>query len=79
MLLRKTPLSRKLTSDQIDAKLNEVLILLRYVKNKDIFMRYHKHHLTRRLILEISADSEKEENLVRIPWKHAYVIEKECF
>ena len=27
-------------------------------------MRYHKTHLTRRLILETSADSEKEENMV---------------
>ena len=27
-------------------------------------MRYHKAHLTRRLILDSSADSEKEENMV---------------
>lgn len=27
-------------------------------------MRYHKAHLTRRLILDISADSEIEENMV---------------
>ncbi|EEC20228.1 cullin, putative, partial [Ixodes scapularis] len=64
MLLRKTPLSKKLTSDQIEAKLKEVLLVLRYVQNKDVFMRYHKAHLTRRLILDSSADSEKEENMV---------------
>ncbi len=34
------------------------------MQNKDVFMRYHKTHLTRRLILETSADSEKEENMV---------------
>jgi len=27
-------------------------------------MRFHKAHLTRRLILDTSADSEKEENMV---------------
>ena len=27
-------------------------------------MRYHKTHLTRRLILDTSADSEKEESMV---------------
>lgn len=27
-------------------------------------MRYHKTHLSRRLILELVADQEKEENLV---------------
>lgn len=40
------------------------LLVLRYVQNKDVFMRYHKAHLTRRLILDSSADSEKEENMV---------------
>nr|XP_046182542.1 cullin-5-like isoform X6 [Oncorhynchus gorbuscha] len=64
MLLRKTPLSKKLTSEEIEAKLKDVLLVLKYVQNKDVFMRYHKAHLTRRLILDISADSEIEENMV---------------
>lgn len=89
MLLRKTPLSKKLTSEEIELKLKEVvsgfpdpftcflpaasfvisppslqLLVLKYVQNKDVFMRYHKAHLTRRLILDISADSEIEENMV---------------
>uniref|UniRef100_A0A674DSQ5 Cullin-5 n=1 Tax=Salmo trutta TaxID=8032 RepID=A0A674DSQ5_SALTR len=41
-----------------------LLLVLKYVQNKDVFMRYHKAHLTRRLILDISADSEIEENMV---------------
>ncbi|XP_031567625.1 cullin-5-like isoform X2 [Actinia tenebrosa] len=64
MLLRKTPYSKKLTSDEIEAKLKDVLLVLKYVVNKDVFMRYHKAHLTRRLILDTSADSEMEENMV---------------
>lgn len=40
------------------------MLVLKYVQNKDVFMRYHKAHLTRRLILDISADSEIEENMV---------------
>lgn len=39
-------------------------------------MRYHKAHLTRRLILDISADSEIEENMVEwlrvsVGWERA--------
>jgi len=64
MLLRKTPLSKKLTSEEVEKKLREVLLVLKYVQNKDVFMRYHKAHLTRRLILDSSADNEKEENMV---------------
>ena len=44
--------------------LSPQLLVLKYVQNKDVFMRYHKTHLTRRLILETSADTEKEENMV---------------
>lgn len=64
MLLRKTPLSKRLTSEQIEARLKDVLLVLKYISNKDVFMRYHKAHLTRRLILDSSADSEKEEDMV---------------
>ncbi|KAB0802941.1 hypothetical protein PPYR_05127 [Photinus pyralis] len=64
MLLRRTPLSKRLTSEEIELRLKDVLLVLKYVANKDVFMRYHKAHLTRRLILDASADSEKEEDMV---------------
>ena len=40
MLLRKTPLSKKLTSDEVERKLQDVLLVLKYVQNKDVFMRW---------------------------------------
>lgn len=64
MLLRKTNISKRLTSDDIDAKLASVILVLKYVSNKDVFMKYHKAHLTRRLILGTSADDDKEERMV---------------
>ncbi|XP_065837404.1 cullin-5-like [Oscarella lobularis] len=64
LLLRKTSTSKRLTSDEVEGKLKDVLLVLKYVQNKDVFMRYHKAHLSRRLVLGTSADSEKEENLV---------------
>ena len=59
LLLRKTPYSKKLTTEQVESKLKDVLLVLKYVTSKDVFMKYHKTHLTRRLILDTSADSEK--------------------
>lgn len=64
MLLRKTPMSKKLSSEEIESKLKDVLLVLKYVSNKDVFMKYHKAHLTRRLILGTSADNDKEESMV---------------
>jgi cullin-5 len=64
-LLRKSAVSKRLSSEEIDEKLGNVLLVLKYVQNKDIFMRFHKLHMSRRLILETTSDQEKEENLVR--------------
>ncbi|GMS79957.1 hypothetical protein PENTCL1PPCAC_2132, partial [Pristionchus entomophagus] len=64
LLLRRTALSKKLSSDEIDARLNSLLLLLKYIKNKDVFMRFHKAHLSRRLVLEMSADQDKEEYMI---------------
>jgi hypothetical protein len=33
---------QRLTSDEVEAKLRDVLLVLKYVQNKDVFMRYHK-------------------------------------
>lgn len=47
MLLRKgTTLSRGLTSDQIEAKLVNVILVLKYVQDRLLFIRLYKAHLT---------------------------------
>ncbi len=33
---------QRLTSDEVESKLKDVLLVLKYVQNKDVFMRYHK-------------------------------------
>ena len=54
--------------------------LLKYVQNKDVFMNYHKAHLTRRLILEMSNDQEMEDlfahsdNTALLGWKAEEVV-----
>ncbi|VDM27359.1 unnamed protein product [Hydatigera taeniaeformis] len=64
MLLRKSPTSRRLSSDEILTRLKKILLVLKYVNSKDLFMEAHKAHLMRRLILETSADNELEEFMV---------------
>ncbi|EUB63203.1 Cullin-5 [Echinococcus granulosus] len=64
MLLRKSPTSRRLSSEEILTRLKRILLVLKYVNSKDLFMEAHKAHLMRRLILETSADNELEEFMV---------------
>lgn len=63
-LLRRNNVSRHLSSEQIEAKLKNAILLLKYLHDKDVFMKYYKSHLTRRLILETSLDLDKEEMMV---------------
>uniref|UniRef100_A0AAF5D2N2 Cullin-5 n=2 Tax=Strongyloides stercoralis TaxID=6248 RepID=A0AAF5D2N2_STRER len=64
LLLRKSGLSKRLSSEEIDKKLNDLLVVLKYVNSKDIFIKYHKNHLSRRLIMEAYTDIEREEYIV---------------
>ena len=64
LLFRKSSLSKKLTSKEMQEKAKEIVVIMKYVRNRDVFMRYYKTHLTRRLILRSSADSDLEENMI---------------
>ena len=60
LLLRKTPLSKRLTPEETDNRLKDVVslsvriqhystsflqrLVLKYVQNKDVFMKFHKTH-----------------------------------
>ena len=50
------------TESEIDALVDKGIVLLRYIQDKDLFERYYKRHLARRLILKKTAslDAEKQ-------------------
>lgn len=50
------------TEAQIDEVLDKAITLLRYVQDKDLFERYYKKHLSRRLLMNksVSIDVEKQ-------------------
>ena len=50
------------TENEVDALLDQGIILLRYIQDKDMFERYYKKHLSRRLLMKksISMDAERQ-------------------
>jgi len=50
------------TEYEVDALLDKGITLLRYIKDKDMFERYYKKHLSRRLLMKrsISMDAERQ-------------------
>jgi cullin 3 len=52
------------TEAEIDAVLEKAIILLRYVQDKDLFERYYKKHLCRRLLMNKSISNEVEKQMI---------------
>lgn len=50
------------TEKEVDEVLEKAIVLLRYIQDKDLFERYYKKHLCRRLLMgkSISVDVEKQ-------------------
>ncbi|KAA3681091.1 cullin 5 [Paragonimus westermani] len=64
LMLRKSTANRRLSSEEVEKMLDNVLLVLKYVNSKDIFMRFYKTHLMRRLLLGVSTDNELEKVMV---------------
>lgn len=52
------------TEGEIDALVDKGIVLLRYIQDKDLFERYYKRHLARRLILKKSASMDAEKQVL---------------
>jgi cullin 3 len=52
------------TEMEIDAVLEKAIVLLRYVQDKDLFERYYKKHLCRRLLMNKSISNEVEKQMI---------------
>jgi cullin 3 len=52
------------TEMEVDIVLEKAIILLRYIQDKDLFERYYKKHLCRRLLMNKSISNEVEKQMI---------------
>ena len=52
------------TENEVDTLLDKGITLLRYVQDKDMFERYYKRHLSRRLLMKRSASMDAERQMI---------------
>ncbi|OCK85175.1 Cullin-domain-containing protein [Lepidopterella palustris CBS 459.81] len=52
------------TENEIDLVLEKAIVLLRYVQDKDLFERYYKKHLCRRLLMQKSISNDVEKQMI---------------
>jgi len=52
------------TEAEVDKVLDDGIILLRYIRDKDLFERYYKKHLSRRLLMKRSVSMDAERQMI---------------
>jgi cullin 3 len=53
-----------LSEQEIDIVLDKSMVLFRYLQEKDVFERYYKQHLAKRLLLNKSLSDDSEKNMI---------------
>ena len=54
----------QMTEQEIEAVLHKSMVLFRFLEEKDVFERYYKQHLARRLLLNKSVSDDSEKNMI---------------
>ncbi|KAK1314245.1 Cullin-3A [Acorus calamus] len=55
---------KEVSEEDVEAVLDKVMILFRYLQEKDVFEKYYKQHLAKRLLSGKSASDEAERSLI---------------
>lgn len=53
-----------MSESEIEQVLEKTMVLFRYLQDKDIFERYYKQHLAKRLLLNKSVSDDSEKNMI---------------
>lgn len=53
-----------MTEQEIENVLDKTMVLFRFLQEKDVFERYYKQHLAKRLLLNKSVSDDNEKNMI---------------
>ncbi|XP_065644122.1 cullin-3 isoform X2 [Hydra vulgaris] len=56
--------SKGLSEQDVETVLDKTMVLFRYLQEKDVFERYYKQHLAKRLLLNKSVSDDAEKNMI---------------
>jgi long-subunit acyl-CoA synthetase (AMP-forming) len=54
----------QMSEQEIEVILDKSLVLFRFLQEKDVFERYYKQHLAKRLLLNKSVSDDSEKNMI---------------
>ena len=72
-----------MSEDDIEGVLDKVMMLFRYLQEKDVFEKYYKQHLAKRLLSGRTVSSWTVHSLMftlkHVAWHAAFRIQEACF
>lgn len=66
-----------MTEQEIETVLDKTMVLFRFLQEKDVFERYYKQHLAKRLLLNKSVSDDSEKNMIsklKVQYKHIVIL-----
>lgn len=54
----------QLSENDIELVLDKAMVIFRFLQEKDVFERYYKQHLAKRLLLNKSVSNDNEKNMI---------------
>jgi len=54
----------QMSEQEIENVLDKSMVLFRFLQEKDVFERYYKQHLAKRLLLNKSLSDDSEKNMI---------------
>lgn len=64
----------QLTENDIELVLDKSMVIFRFLQEKDVFERYYKQHLAKRLLLNKSVSNDNEKNMISKLKVNYYII-----
>jgi len=64
LILLRPVVFDQLTEQEVESILEKAMVLFRYMQEKDVFERYYKQHLGRRLLSNKSVSDDSEKNMI---------------
>ena len=62
--LKSVNILLQLTENDVELVLDKAMVIFRFLQEKDVFERYYKQHLAKRLLLNKSVSNDNEKNMI---------------
>jgi len=62
--LKSDTIFLQLSENDVELVLDKAMVIFRFLQEKDVFERYYKQHLAKRLLLNKSVSNDNEKNMI---------------